>query len=155
MSYPVSGTYKIINIKAANNTVLDLQDGSATDGTPILGTANSDAIKTPTELLWTLQHVGAPASGDGRLVRLINVQSGTYAHPDPKVPAGNNQGIVGGTTTVEWLLCMTAVLGQYSIETQDRQYAWTFNTADKTQVTLQSIDQFGVYPTQAWYFCPA
>ncbi|KAG0701576.1 hypothetical protein DFH29DRAFT_925970 [Suillus ampliporus] len=146
MSFPPSGTYKISNVKYPTNQLFDLKNGKPTDGTPIIGLGNSKFKSGDMDNLWTLQTVTSQTSGS--TVRLVNVQTGTFARPDAK-----GLTVVGGSTPTEWTLVQTGTLGQYRIETMDGLYACALTDGnDTTNVTLQGVSSVDL--TQVWMFCP-
>lgn len=155
MSYPLTGNYKILNANfTASNTMVDLRYGDSTYGTPVFGWANfRNTVSVSNDLVWTLQVVDS--TSNGKLVRLINVQSGTFAN----APIFREvQPIVGGADVQGWLLCATNTPGQYSIQSRaqdglpDGFFAWTLENDDMTPVILSSTDTNN--PKQAWIFCP-
>ncbi|OJA18146.1 hypothetical protein AZE42_13724 [Rhizopogon vesiculosus] len=70
-SIPPPGTYRLRNVKYPNQ-LFDLNGGSATDGTQVIGFANNSNTKN---MLWIMQVVDEL----NNFVRLINAASGTFA----------------------------------------------------------------------------
>ncbi|KAG0706647.1 hypothetical protein DFH29DRAFT_1021037 [Suillus ampliporus] len=85
---------------------------------------------------WTLQTVTSSGSQtSGLTVRLVNVQTSTFATPDT-----NGKMVVGSSTPTDWVLVQTDILSQYMIETKDGLYACALMDGnDTTNVTLQGV----------------
>jgi len=142
MSIPNSGTYRLRNVKYPNQ-MFDLRGGSANDGTPIVGYTNNNNSQN---MLWTMQVVD-PSK---KLVRLINVASGTFAQI-----AGSNTdtGVVGSHNARLCRVVQRHNLGEYALETTDGGLACCLsNNKDYTQVRLEKVD--GNDSIQGWIFCP-
>ncbi|KAG2138283.1 hypothetical protein DEU56DRAFT_802437 [Suillus clintonianus] len=154
MSVPLTGNYKICNVHYDSNQVFDLQVGGHNPVLPIIGRRNAKFKSSQTEIFWTLQVVGdaSPEFKGYKVVRLINVKTGTYAQPKEETPSIGEH-VVGAPGIVDWLLAPTKTIGQYSIQTPDGEFACALlSRMDYTPVQLEPVDDED--PTQIWKFCP-
>ncbi|OAX33718.1 hypothetical protein K503DRAFT_804157 [Rhizopogon vinicolor AM-OR11-026] len=144
MSIPCAGTYRLRSVKYPNQ-LFDLQGGSATAGTPIIGYGNNHESQN---MLWTMQVVDM----DSKTVRLIDVASGTFAQCGTPQKAG--VGVVGNPTAGLFKIAPMKNLGEFAICTTDGQLACCLANANNyTQVTLQKANDSD--SSQGWMFCTA
>ncbi|OAX37095.1 hypothetical protein K503DRAFT_857563 [Rhizopogon vinicolor AM-OR11-026] len=141
MSIPLPGTYRLRNVRFPNQ-LLDLRGGGIQPSTPVCGVTASQSVQ------WTMQVVDAR----NKIVRLINVASGTFAQG-----AGyqSGAGIVGNPAGNAALLKVVPRnnLGEYAFQTTDGKFACSLADAkDNTQVTPQKVDAND--SKQGWIFCP-
>ncbi|OAX37650.1 hypothetical protein K503DRAFT_783463 [Rhizopogon vinicolor AM-OR11-026] len=140
MSIPLPGTHKLRSVKFPNQ-LFDLQGGTATIGTPVIGYANNSNNQN--------MLVVDPSN---KLVRLINVASGTSAD------CANIQGlagevVVGSPSTALFKIAPNNNLGEYSIQTTDGKLACSLaNSTNYTHVTLQNVNSNDT--GRGWIFCP-
>ncbi|OJA21360.1 hypothetical protein AZE42_10023 [Rhizopogon vesiculosus] len=101
MSIPLSGTYRLRSVKFPNQ-LFDLQGGTTTIGTPVIGYANNSNSQN--------MLVVDPSN---KLVRLTNVASGTFTDSaNIQGPAG--EVVVGRHSTALFMIAPSNNLGEYS-----------------------------------------
>ncbi|KAJ8586174.1 hypothetical protein M405DRAFT_909552 [Rhizopogon salebrosus TDB-379] len=143
MSIPLPGTYRIRSVKFPNQ-LFDLQGGNVKAHTPVIGYANNSDSKN---MLWTVQVVNAA----DKIVRLINVASGTFAQSGSPMEMGAP--VVGSPYVAQLKIIPRNDLGEYSIQPTNGHFACSLAKADNyTHVTLQPLNNNDA--KQGWIFCP-
>ncbi|KAJ8586154.1 hypothetical protein M405DRAFT_935566 [Rhizopogon salebrosus TDB-379] len=143
MSIPLPGTYRIRSVKFPNQ-LFDLQGGSGTPGTPVVGFGNNTGSQN---MLWTVQVVDAA----NKTVRMIDVASGTFAQSSS--PQKLNAGVVGSPGAALFNIVPRPSLGEYSIQTTDGKWACSLISGNNgTQVILHLVNNNET--DQGWIFCP-
>ncbi|OAX37100.1 hypothetical protein K503DRAFT_801499 [Rhizopogon vinicolor AM-OR11-026] len=144
MSIPLPGTYRLRSVKFPNQ-LFDLSGGGINPGTPVVGYANNSGSQN---MLWTMQVVDA----SNKIVRLINVASGTFAQGAGSQAGAGMVGNPAGSAAL-FKVVPRNNLGEYVFQTTDGQLACSLANANNfTQVTLQKVDAND--SSQGWIFCP-